>query len=82
MVFHNDDDAYESWVGRHGGYVLTERSRNGEFMLHDSDCSHLAKDNDIKLTAKPRRWARYRADLETWVVAETGDKPLLCRTCM
>ena len=25
-VFHDDDEAYEDWVARHGGYVLTERA--------------------------------------------------------
>ena len=82
-VFHNDDDAYEQWVGRMGGYVLTVSSGSPSYMLHDSDCIHLQTGGmDIGLTKKPRRWAQYRRDLVEWVEQETTQKPKLCRTCM
>jgi hypothetical protein len=81
-IFHHDDDAYESWVGKNGGYVLTLRS-GGAYMLHDSDCMHLGRDTPtLQLTNKPRRWARSRRTLADWAVTETGEKPLLCQTCM
>jgi hypothetical protein len=82
-VFADDDHAYEEWVGRQGGYVLTERNRRGEYMLHDSGCSHLGKGNeDLNLTRKPRQWAKQRRILVAWTERETGTKPLSCRTCM
>jgi hypothetical protein len=82
-VFHNDDDGYEAWVGRYGGYVLTISTGRSGYMLHHSECSHLTKDGpDIQLTKKPRRWARQRRDLFEWVVRETGEHPKLCQNCM
>lgn len=82
-VFHNDDDVYEQWVYRNGGYVLTISPGGSGYMLHDSECLHLQKDNTgMQLTKKPRRWAKYRRDLVEWVEQEVGQKPKLCRTCM
>ena len=81
-LFHNDDQDYEEWVARHEGYVLTA-PRRGEYMLHDSKCSHLAKDKvALRLTRKPRRWARHQGALVAWTEQATGTKPLLCQTCM
>ncbi len=81
---HGDDGAYEGWVARHGGYVLVQRSgRRGEYMLHDSDCSHLMlTSGSYSLTTRPRRWAKTRRALAQWTVEQTGSEPRLCRTCM
>ena len=81
ITFHNDDDGYEQWVFRNDGYVLIQRTGRS-FMLHDSECSHLGKDNDINLTAKPRRWAKTRRVLVAWTEAEVGEQPLKCSNCM
>jgi hypothetical protein len=82
-IFHNDDDGYEDWVTRHGGYVLTVSPGKPGYMLHDSECMHLARDStDMHLTRKPRTWARYRRDLVEWTEAEVGERPKLCRSCM
>jgi hypothetical protein len=82
-IFENDDDGYESWVGRHGGYVLTKTASRPGFMLHESECAHLAKDNPgMRLTAKPRRWSGSRGVLADWTAQKTGERPLLCQTCM
>ena len=82
LLFHHQDDDYESWVGTHGGYVLTVRT-GGEHMLHDSDCSHLGREKPtIRVTEKPRRWAKSRHTLSAWCLAEAGSKPLQCSTCM
>ena len=43
LEFRDDDEAHESWVGRNGGYVLTVSPGEPGFMLHDWECSHLAK---------------------------------------
>lgn len=81
--FHNDDHAYEVWVGQHVGYVLTRRNRRGEYMLHKSECTHLRTDNvDLKLTRKPRRWARQQGSLVAWAEQAVGARPLLCQSCM
>ena len=81
--FHNDDQAYKDWMVQHVGYVLTKRSRRAEYMLHKSDCTHLRTDNvDLKLTRKPRRWARQQGSLAAWAEQATGAKPLLCQSCM
>jgi hypothetical protein len=80
-LFHNDDQAYEEWVAEHDGYVLTA-PRRGEYMLHDSKCSHLGKDKvALRLTRKPRRWARQQGTLVAWTEQAIGTKPLLCQTC-
>ncbi len=80
-IFHHDDQAYEEWVAQHGGYVLTKRS-GGEYMLHDSECTHLGKDKAaLRLTRKPRRWAARRGTLVAWTEQETGLKPQPCGTC-
>jgi hypothetical protein len=82
-VFHNDDKAYEEWVGRNGGYVLTISPGKPGYMLHDSECIHLSSDDRaVHLTKKPRRWARFRRDLIAWTEDEVGERPKLCRTCM
>jgi len=82
-VFHGDDKAYQDWVDRNGGYVLTVRDAGG-YMLHDSECGHLGRDGDLslQLTKKQRRWAKSRHDLAAWVRQENGTDPLLCRSCM
>jgi hypothetical protein len=81
--FRNDDEAYKDWVAAHVGYVLTKRSRKGEYMLHKSECTHLRTDNvDLKLTRKPRRWARQQGSLVAWAEQAVGVKPLLCQSCM
>lgn len=78
-----EDAAYEEWVGRHGGYVLIERSgKSGEYMLHDSECPHLGLvPGTFSLTRRPRRWARTRGALVDWA-EQNGAKPQLCQTCM
>jgi hypothetical protein len=82
-LFSNDDEAYKDWTARHGGYVLTKRDRNGEYMLHKSECTHLRTNNvNLKLTRKPRRWAAHQGILVGWTEQETGMKPLLCPSCM
>jgi hypothetical protein len=82
-VFHNDDQGYEDWVARHGGYVLTERARKGEYMLHDAECAHLGRDTtELRLTIKPRRWAKRSSILVAWTTQSTGAKPLFCQSCM
>jgi len=79
--FYKDDLAYDQWVAEHAGYVLT-RPRRGEYMLHDSKCLHLGRDKvAVRLTDKPRRWARQPGTLVAWAKQETGAEPLLCRTC-
>jgi hypothetical protein len=81
--FRNDDPSYKDWVARHGGYVLIQRGRSGEYMLHKSQCTHLRTDNlTLKLTRKPRRWAGQQGILVAWSEHETGAKPLLCQSCM
>ena len=63
--FRDDDQAYKDWVARYGGYVLTQRGRKGEYMLHNSECTHLRTKNvDLKLTRRPRRRAGQRRILE------------------
>jgi hypothetical protein len=81
-LFQNDDAGYEDWVDHNGGYVLIVRS-GGDYMLHDSDCSHLGRDGDVtlELTKKPRHWAKDRRMLAAWAEAGTGRKPLLCQSC-
>lgn len=83
IVFHDDDAGYEEWVSRHGGYVLTRR-REAAYMLHHADCVHLGRDGDLslKLTKRPRRWARERQPLIEWTQVETGSDPLRCQSCM
>jgi hypothetical protein len=81
--FHNDDQAYKDWLAQHGGYVLTKRSRRGEYMLHRSECTHLRTDNvDLKLTRKPRRWSSRQRILVAWAEQATGTKPPLYKSCM
>ena len=80
-LFHNDDEAYEDWVVQHEGYVLTA-PRQGEYMLHDSKCSHLGRDDvALRLTRKPRRWAAQTGTLVAWTEQATGAKPLFCQSC-
>jgi len=82
-VFSNDDQAYKDWVARHEGYVLTQRGRRGEYMLHKSECTHLRTENlALKLTRKPRRWAGQERLLVAWTEQATGGGPLLCQSCM
>jgi hypothetical protein len=38
-------------------------------------------DAALKLTRKPRRWARQQATLVAWTRRAVGTKPLSCRTC-
>ena len=66
VVFEGDDAGYQDGIHRQGGYVLTKVGRKPGYMLHDSECSHLAPfvNLDNKLTKKPRRWAPHRRDLE------------------
>ncbi|HZO50866.1 MAG TPA: hypothetical protein VFB26_12030 [Gaiellaceae bacterium] len=80
-TFHDDDDGYEAWVRHTRGYVLTERL-GGTYMLHDSECTHLTGNGKIRLTRRPRRCARNRQDLVTWTLEATGQRPLLCQSCM
>jgi hypothetical protein len=76
-----DDAAYEDWVRRHGGYVLVERKDS--FMLHESTCSHLGlTPGKFTLTMRPRRCAKTRQPLVAFAHARTGDRPLLCQSCM
>ena len=80
-LFLNEDEAYEEWVAQHEGFVLTA-PRRGEYMLHDSKCSHLGRDNPaLRLTRKPRRWARQKEILVAWTEQAIGSKPLLCQSC-
>lgn len=52
-------------------------------MLHKSECTHLRTDNvDLKLTRKPRRWARQQGSLVAWAEQAVGARPLLCQSCM
>jgi hypothetical protein len=83
-VFHNDDQAYEDWVARHGGSVLTARARKSEYMLRDAECGHLGRDNDseLRLTFKPRRWAKRSSSVVAWTMEATSAKPLFCQSCM
>lgn len=76
-----DDAAYESCV-RKGGHVLVER-KPFEFMLHETDCSHLQlTPGRWQLTERPRRWHQQSRVLAEWAVAHTGTKPRRCATCM
>ena len=75
-----DEAAYERWVRRNDGYVLTERPEDAaRFMLHEAGCSHLDLSN-VQLSG-PRRCARLSRPLREWANAETGMEPLRCRTC-
>lgn len=81
MEFRNDDQAYKDWVARHEGYVLTQRGRRDEYMLHKSECTHLHTDNlNLRLTRRPRRWAGQQGILMAWTEQATGAKPLLCQS--
>ena len=76
-----DDVVYESCV-RRGGYVLVER-KAGDFMLHESECTHLQlTPGRWKLTDRPRRWHRQSRVLAEWTVAQTGTQPRRCADCM
>jgi len=76
-----DDAAYERCV-RGGGYVLVER-KVGDFMLHESDSTHLQlTPGRWQLTDRPRRWHRQSRVLADWAVAQTGTNPRPCTDCM
>ncbi len=79
-----DDDAYEDWVRRYGGYVLTARGGPAaEYMLHNANCGHLElAAGRWALTARPRRCAESRQPLVEWAKQETAAPPLLCQSCM
>ncbi len=79
-----DDTAYEAWVQKHGGYVLTERSPKEEgYMLHTADCTHLGLTTGRwSLTGRPRRCSTMRRPLVDWAERESGTKPVLCQSCM
>ncbi len=77
-VFHDDDRGLHRWVARCGGYVLTEQAA-GHYILHDGECSHLARQRGRPITGIPVRWAQKRQPLVAWVARETGRKPVICR---
>jgi len=80
-TFRDDDNGYQTWVQRHGGYVLTQRSK-GAYMLHHWECTHLGKDKSYRsITRKPRRCGDRRA-LVAWTQRSTGHQPQHCQTCL
>ena len=84
-LFHNQDDEYNQWVGSHGGYVLTPKTRGGGFSLHAADCYHLGpyRKPGAMTTRKPRRWAASAHSLRKWVREEGGgEEPWECLACM
>lgn len=83
VTFADDDAGYEAWIDRNGGYVLRS-PRTNAFILHDSECRHLQRDGDVTLvlTRQPRHCSRSRQALAAWAKSQTGEAPLLCRSCM
>lgn len=82
VTFHDDDIAYEDWVSVNPGYVLTER-KSGGYMTHDSSCSHLGRESDnVRVTERPRRWARDKRHLTEWATAFGGSSPSECQDCV
>jgi len=78
-----EEDAYERWVRRRGGYVLTEREEDAaSFMLHDAECSHLGISDDESFRfSGPRRCSELSRPLREWAEGETGMDPLKCQSC-
>ena len=76
-----DEEAFEDWVARHGGYVIAQR-KDG-FMLHEASCGHLGLiPGKFSLTTRPRRWSQTEKPLVDWTEKNTGKAPLRCRSCM
>ena len=85
IVFQHDDDAYLEWLDAHAtGYVVNMGRKEGELVLHRTECSTLKRQSNKALTEHPKLCANTVANLRAYVrshITGANDFSKRCSLC-